>query len=43
MKTNINIGGVNIKAKTDIESMLFSAEYAVSIGQFEKANELLLA
>ncbi len=43
MQTNINVGGVGIKARTDIESMLASAEYAVSIGQYDKANEMLVA
>ena len=43
MNTSINIGGTNIKAKTDLDSMLNSAEYAVSIGQYDKANEMLIA
>jgi len=32
MKTNINIGGIQITAKTEIENIIASAEYAVSIG-----------
>lgn len=43
MQTNINVGNINIKAKTDTESMLSSAEFAVSLGQYDKANEMLLA
>lgn len=43
MKTNINIGGIQITAKTEIENIIVSAEYAVSIGQYSKANEMLVA
>lgn len=43
MKTNINIGGIQITAKTEIENIIASAEYAVSIGQYSKANEMLVA
>ena len=43
MKTNINIGGIRISAKTEIENIISSAEYAVSIGQYDKANEMLVA
>ena len=43
MKTNINIGGIQITAKTEIENIIASAEYAVSIGQYGKANEMLVA
>ncbi|MBQ3230952.1 MAG: hypothetical protein IJO64_01580 [Clostridia bacterium] len=43
MKTNINVGGINIQAKTDIDSLIASAEYAISINQLDKANEMLVA
>ena len=43
MSTTIGVGNVEIEAKTDIDSMLNSAEYAVSIGQYDKANEMLIA
>lgn len=43
MQTTIGVGNINIEAKTNIESMLNSAEYAVSIGQYDKANEMLMA
>ena len=43
MKTNINIGGINIQAKTDVDNMLSSAAYAISIKQYDKANEMLMA
>lgn len=43
MKANINIGGIQITAKTEIENIIASAEYAVSIGQYSKANEMLVA
>ena len=43
MQTNINIGGINIHGKTDLESMLSSAQYAISIKQYDKANEMLMA
>ena len=43
MTAKMNIGGVQINAKTDVESMLSSAEYAIGIKQYAKANELLLS
>lgn len=43
MNTDINISGIHIKAKTEIEHIISSAEYAVSIGQYDKANEMLVA
>lgn len=43
MKTKIDIGGISIQAKTDVENIISSAEYAISIKQYEKANEMLIA
>lgn len=43
MQTKIGVGNIEIEAKTDVESMLRSAEYAVSIGKYDKANEMLIA
>ncbi len=43
MSAQMNVGGMQIKANTDIESMLASAEYAIGIQQYDKANELLLS
>ena len=44
MKTNINIGnGINIAAKTDLDTLIKSAKYAVSLKQYDKANDLLMA
>lgn len=43
MNTNIDIGGINVQAKTDIDNMLSSANYAVNIRQYDKANEILIA
>lgn len=43
METKMNLGNIEIAAKTDLDSMLNSAEYAVSIQQYDKANEMLLA
>lgn len=43
MKTNINLNGINIEAKTDVDSIIASAEYAISIAQYDKANEMLVA
>ena len=43
MKTNINIGGIRIAAKTEIDHIISSAEYAVSIKQYDRANEMLVA
>ena len=43
MHAKMGIGNVEIEAKTDVDSMLSSAEYAISIGQYNKANEMLPA
>lgn len=43
MQTKMEVGNIEIEAKTDVDSMLSSAEYAISIGQYDKANEMLLA
>ncbi|MBQ7173634.1 MAG: zinc ribbon domain-containing protein [Clostridia bacterium] len=44
MHTSITVGGdVNIQAKTEIESMLASAEYLISTKNYQKANEMLNA
>ncbi len=43
MKTKINVGQMEINAKTSVDSMLESAEYSVSIGRYNEANEMLIA
>lgn len=43
MKTNISIEGINIAAKTDLDSILASVKYAISIKKYDKANEMLMA
>lgn len=43
MRAKIDVGTITVDAKTDIEGVLKSAEYAISIEQYDKANELLLA
>lgn len=43
MKTNINMDGISVEARTNIERMISSEEYAISIGQYDKANEMLVA
>lgn len=44
MKTNINVGNdINISAKTDMDTLIKTAKYAVSLGQYDKANELIMA
>lgn len=43
MKTNINVSGIDIQAQTNVDSIIASADYAVSIGQYDKANEMLVA
>jgi len=43
MKTNINLGNVHITAKTEFDSLISSARYAISIKQFDRANEMLMA
>ncbi|MCR5210726.1 MAG: hypothetical protein K6C99_10980 [Lachnospiraceae bacterium] len=42
IKTNINIQGVSFSAKTDVESIIASAQYAISMKQYDKANELIM-
>ena len=41
MEASINMSGVNISARTDIESLINAAEYAVAIGNYDKADEIL--
>jgi ankyrin repeat protein len=43
MRTNINVGNINIVAKTDLDNLLSSAKYLTGIRQFYKANEILMA
>ena len=43
MKTNINIGDIDVKAKTDFESMISSVFYAIEIKDYKKAEDLTLA
>lgn len=43
MNTNIDLGNISIQGKTDVEYILDSAEYAISIKDYGKANEMLMA
>ena len=44
MSTTMNLnGGIQVNAKTDVESIINSAEYAVSIGRFDEANDMLIS
>jgi predicted RNA-binding Zn-ribbon protein involved in translation (DUF1610 family) len=44
MKSSISIGdGVNISADVGMDNLIRSAQYAISIGQYDKANEIILA
>jgi len=43
MRTNINVGNINIAAKTDLNNLLSSAKYFAGIRQFDKANEVITA
>ncbi|MBO4392264.1 MAG: hypothetical protein J5816_03070 [Clostridia bacterium] len=43
MKSTMNLGGVQIRANTNTENLIASAEYAIGIKQYDRANELLLA
>lgn len=43
MQAKVEIGNIEIEAKTDVDNMISSAEYAISIGQYDRANEILLA
>ena len=40
---SVNGGNISINARTDVESIINSAEYAVSIDQLDKANEMLIS
>ena len=42
MRSTMNVQGVQIQANTDIESILRTADYATQIGQYAKADELLM-
>ena len=43
IKTNINVQGVTFSAKTDTDSIISSAQYAITMKQYDKANELIMA
>lgn len=44
MATTINVNGqIQVNARTDIESIINSAEYAVSIGKIDEANDMLIS
>ena len=42
MRTEMKIGNTSVHAQTNLESMLNSAEYAYSIQQYDRANEMLM-
>jgi len=42
MKTTIRLGNIDITAKTEIDNLIASAEYAIGLNQFDKANEILM-
>ena len=42
MRSTMNVQGVQIQANTDIESILRTADYATQVGQYAKADELLM-
>jgi hypothetical protein len=43
IRTNINVGNINITTKTDLNNLISSAKYFAGIRQFDKANEVLTA
>jgi len=43
MRTNINLGNINITAKTEIGNLISLTEYAIELKQFERANEMIMA
>lgn len=42
MHATFQVGGTSVQAHTDLESLLGSAQYAFSIGQYDRANEMLM-
>lgn len=42
MRTDMKIGNTHVQAQTSLESLLNSAEYAYSIKQYDRANEILM-
>jgi hypothetical protein len=43
MRTNINLGNINITAKTELSNLMALTEYAIELKQFDRANEMLMA
>jgi len=43
MRTNINLGNINITAKTELGNLIALTEYAIEQKQFDKANEMIMA
>jgi hypothetical protein len=42
MKTTTKVGNIDITAKTELNNLILSAEYAIDLGQFDRANEMLM-
>jgi hypothetical protein len=43
MRANINLGNINITAKTDLDSLISYVKYLIGVKQFDKANEIFTA
>jgi hypothetical protein len=43
MRTSINLGNINITAKTELDNLISLTEYVIELNQFDRANEMLMA
>ena len=43
IRTNINVGNINITAKTDLDNLISYTKYLIGTQQYEKADEVLSA
>lgn len=43
MKSNVNFGNINISANVGTDNLIQTAEYAISVGDLQKASELLMS
>lgn len=43
MKSNVNFGNINISANIETDNLIQTAEYAISVGDLQKASELLIS
>lgn len=42
MKSNVSFGNISISANVETDNLIQTAEYAISVGELKKANELII-